>query len=313
MIAFLTLLYIGVLYLLVHFKVVPWNTFWKTSPAIWMVLLFIVLFIPMNWGAPSGRIVVIRQSVAIVPNVAGEVIDVPVEANKPLKAGDVLFRIDPAPYEAKVQQIEAQLELAQIRLQQAKELHERQAGTLATLQERQAQFDQLTAQLNAAKWDLDKTVVRAPSAGFVTNVGLRKGARVAPFPAIPVLAFIETEDTIIGVQIQQIYARHIAPCDPVEFAFKFLPGKVYQGHVVTLVPAIAQGQGQASGTASQAVNIRALPFAVRVAVDDPAIAAQLPVGTAGEAAIYTNSMKLTHMIRRVMIRMTAWLDYVNPF
>ncbi len=37
---------------------------------------------------------------SIVPDVAGEVIEVPVEANKPLKAGDVLFRIDPVPYEA---------------------------------------------------------------------------------------------------------------------------------------------------------------------------------------------------------------------
>ena len=68
----------------------------------------------MNWGAPSGPILVLRQAVAIVPNVAGEVIDVPVEPNKPLKAGDVLFRIDPVPYEAQVRQIEAQLELANI-------------------------------------------------------------------------------------------------------------------------------------------------------------------------------------------------------
>ncbi|MEJ2376991.1 MAG: hypothetical protein P8Y71_16800 [Pseudolabrys sp.] len=50
----------------------------------------------------------------------------------------------------------------------------------------------------------------------------------------------------------------------------------------TLVPAIASGQGQATGTAAQTVNIRSLPYAVRVAVDDPTIAAQLPVGTTGE-------------------------------
>jgi multidrug resistance efflux pump len=108
-IAFLALLYIGLLFLLVWFKIVPWNTFWKISPVIWVVLLFVVLFIPMNWGAPSGDIVVLRQSVAIVPNVAGEVIDVPVQPNTPLKAGDILFKIDPAPYEAQVRQIEAQL------------------------------------------------------------------------------------------------------------------------------------------------------------------------------------------------------------
>lgn len=213
-------------------------------------------------------------------------------------------------YEAQVRQIDAQLKLAQINLERASQLEQRQAGTLATLQQRQAEVDALRAQLSAAKWNLDKTVVRAPSDGFVTNVGLRKGARVAAFPVAAVMAFIETKDTIIGVQVQQIYARHIASGDPVELAFKFLPGKVYQGHVVTLLPAIAFGQGQASGTAAQAVNVRALPFFVRVVLDDPAFAAQLPVGTTGEAAIYTDSVKPTHIIRRVMIRMSAWLNYV---
>jgi len=313
MIVFLTLLYIGLLVLLVRFKIVPWNTFWKTSPAIWMVLLFVILFIPMNWGAPSGSIVVLRQSVAIVPNVAGEVIDVPVEPNTPLKAGDVLFRIDPIPYEAKVRQFEAQLKHAEINLERAKQLEQRQAGTLATLQQREAEVDTLRAQLAAAKWNLDKTVVRAPSDGFVTNVGLRKGARVAAFPVAAVMAFIETADTIVGVQVQQIYARYIAPGQPVELAFKFLPGKVYNGRVVALVPATALGQVQASGTAVQAANIQPAPFFVRLALNDPSIAARLPAGTTGEAAIYTESVKAAHIIRRVMIRMSAYLNYVLPF
>jgi RND family efflux transporter MFP subunit len=313
MIAFLTLLYIGLLVLLVRLKIVPWNTFWKVSPVIWMVLLFVILFIPMNWGAPSGPILVIRQAVAIVPNVAGEVIDVPVEANKPLKAGDVLFRIDPAPYEAQVRQIEAQLELASIRLAQATELEQKKAGPLTNVQQRQAEVDQFRAQLAAAKWNLDKTVVRAPSEGIVTNVGLRKGARVAAFPVAAVMAFIETDETLVGVQVQQIYARHVAPGQPVELAFKFLPGKVYNGHVVALLPATSLGQGQASGTAVQPVNILPAPFAVRVKLDDPAVAKRLPAGTTGEGAIYTDSVKPTHIIRRVMIRMSAYLNYVIPF
>jgi len=312
MIAFLTLIYIGLLFLLVRFKIVPWNTFWKISPAIWMVLLFVILFIPMNWGAPSGRVIVGRQSVAIVPNVAGEVIDVPVQPNTPLKAGDILFRIDPVPYEAQVHQIEAQLKLAEINLERASQLEQRQAGTLATLQQRQAEVDALRAQLAAAKWNLDKTVVRAPSDGFVTNVALRKGARVAAFPVAAVMAFIETADTIVGVQVHQIYARYIAPGQPVELAFKFLPGKVYNGRVVALLPATAFGHQQASGTAVQPV-IQQAPFAVSVELDDPAVAAKLPAGTTGEAAIYTDSVRATHIIRRVMIRMSAYLDYVVPF
>ena len=62
-----------------------------------LLLLLVGLFIPMGWGAPQGPALVVRNSVAIVPDVAGEVIDVPVAANTPLKAGDVLFRIDPVP------------------------------------------------------------------------------------------------------------------------------------------------------------------------------------------------------------------------
>jgi RND family efflux transporter MFP subunit len=313
MIIFLTLLYIGVLFLLVRFRIVPWNTFWKISPVIWMVLLFTILFIPMNWGAPSGPILVIRQSVAIVPNVAGEVIDVPVQPNKPLKAGDVLFKIDPVPYEAKVRQIEAELKLAEINLDRARQLEERQAGTLATRQQRQAEVDSLRAGLSAAKWDLDKTVVRAPSDGFVTNVGLRKGARVAAFPVAAVMAFIETADTLVGVQVQQIYARHVAAGQPVELAFKFLPGKVYSGQVVALLPATSLGQTQASGSAIGNVNVQATPFVVRVALDNAAIAAQLPAGTTGTAAIYTASAKPTQIIRHVMMHMSAWLNYIIPF
>lgn len=313
MIAFLALLYIGLLFLLVRFKIVPWNTFWKISPAIWVVLLFVILFIPMNWGAPSGDIVVIRQSVAIVPNVAGEVIDVPAQANTPLKVGDVLFRIDPAPYEAQVRQIEAQLKLAEINLERAGTLEQRQSGTLAAVQQREAERDALRAQLDSAKWNLDKTTVRAPSEGFVTNVGLRKGARVAAFPVNAVMAFIETEDTAVGVQVQQIYARHILPGQPVELAFKFLPGRIYTGRVVALLPATALGQQQTSGTAARPLNIQPAPFAVRIELDDRSIADRLPAGATGEAAIYTNSVKPTHIIRRVMIRMSAYLNYVIPF
>ena len=278
-----------------------------------MVVLFIVLFVPMNWGAPSGPVLVLRQSVSIVPNVAGEVIEVPVEANKPLKAGDVLFRIDPAPYAAAVSQIKAQLKLAEINLERARELEKRQAGTLATLQQREAELDQLKAQLEVANWNLDKTVVRAPSDGFVTNVALRKGARVVAAPISAVMAFIETSETIIGVQVHQAYARNIAPGQQVEIAFKFLPGKVYTGRVVTFLQATALGQQAASGSAVRPIDILPVPFVVRVELDDGPTAALLPAGAIGEGAIYTQSASPTHVIRRIMIRMTAYMNYVLPF
>jgi len=39
----------------------------------------------------------------------------------------------------------------------------------------------------------------------------------------------------------------------------------------------------------------------------------LPAGSTGEAAIFTDHVKAAHVVRRVMLRMTAILNYVNPF
>ena len=178
-----------------------------------LLLLNLLLFIPMGWGAPQGSALVVRNAVSIVPNVAGEVIDVPVEGNTALKTGDVLFRIDPVPYEAQVRAIEAQLKLSATRLAQMTQLFERDSGRGFDVEQRQSEVDQLKAQLEGAKWNLDKTIVRAPADGYATNVALRKGARVA---SSPVMAFIDTSKTLVGVEISQNDARYVAAGQPVE-------------------------------------------------------------------------------------------------
>ena len=73
--------YLVILFALVKLRIVPFNLFWKVSPGIVLVLLLFGLFIPMGWGAPGGPAVVLRNSVSIVPDVAGEVVEVAVEAN----------------------------------------------------------------------------------------------------------------------------------------------------------------------------------------------------------------------------------------
>ena len=73
--------YLVLLFALVRFGIVRFNLFWKCSPFIVLLLLNLGLFIPMGWGAPQGAALVVRNAVSIIPNVAGEVIDVPVEGN----------------------------------------------------------------------------------------------------------------------------------------------------------------------------------------------------------------------------------------
>lgn len=105
-------------------------------------------------------------------------IEVPVEPNTPLKAGDILFRLDPTPYEAQVQALQAQLKFQELRLAQLEQLQAKGTGRAFDVEEHQAEVDELKAKLAGAQWNLDKTVVRAPADGYVTNLALRKGARV---------------------------------------------------------------------------------------------------------------------------------------
>lgn len=305
--------YLALLFTCVWLGFIRFNAFWKTSPFIVLLLLNILLFIPMGWGAPQGPALVVRNSVAIVPDVAGEVIDVPVVANAPLKAGDVLFRIDPTPFQTQVAALEAQLRFQDLRLSQMTQLQQRDAGRMFDVEQRQSEVDHLKAQLEGAKWNLEKTVVRAPADGYVTNVALRKGARVSSLPLSPAMAFIDTSDTIIGVEISQIDARYLAPEQPVEVTFKFLPGQVFSGRVESVLQAVATGQTQVSGQAVATRSIEATPFVVRVRLDDAGVANSLPAGSAGTAAVFTDRVKVAHIIRKVLLRQIAILNYVNPF
>ncbi|WP_299354262.1 biotin/lipoyl-binding protein [uncultured Shimia sp.] len=373
MIIVLTLPYVALLYLLMRAKIIP------NSPAVWgsvlgwITLLLIFLFIPMQWGAPSGSTAVLTRVVQVVPNVSGQVIEVSVEANEPLSKGDVLFRIDPDPFQqavdmseaslvrvktqskqdlealedarASLRQAEAALELAQSRYDDDKKLVEAEVYSENRLERRQSDLDQATAVVDSAKsavsraaaevgavmedgttakvaeaqaaleqavWNLEQTVVRAPSEGYVTNLALAVGQRAVNLPIAPSMAFVDTSEEVLVAQINQVHLRHIEPGQSFELAMKKRPGQIFTGTVEIVVPAMSGGQAQVSGTVAGASQIVAEPFAVRLQLDDAEAMADLGPGSVGTVAIYTNSVAATHIIRRVMIRIEAIMNYVNP-
>src|SRR4029079_14209808 len=118
------------------------------------------------------------------------------------------------------------------------QLQTKGAGRAFDVEQRQAEVDELKAKLDSARWNLDKATVRAPGDGYVTNLALRKGARVT---TAPVMAFIDTSETLIGVEIAQINARYVQPGQLVEVTFKFAPGTVSTGKVETVLQAISTG------------------------------------------------------------------------
>ena len=77
-----------------------------TLPIVAMMALFLLL----NIAAPATDDVrAMNYVIPIVPRITGQVTEVPIQPNRPIKKGDVLFKIDPVPFEAAVKAAEATL------------------------------------------------------------------------------------------------------------------------------------------------------------------------------------------------------------
>lgn len=319
MIVFLTLIYVGILAVLVKLKVIPLNTFWKLSPIIWSLLLFFVLFIPMQWGAPSGSVIMFKPVVEIVPNVSGEVTSVDAELRKPMKQGEVMFTIDSEPFEARVEELEARLVLAQMNLDRAQQLMEREVGRQLDVDLYQTEVNSLTAQLKQSRWDLDKTTVVAPSEGYVIGLTLRPGQRVSNQTTRSWVAFVDTANSVLIAGIDQTHLRHVRPGQKAEVVLKMFPGSVFNATVKGIAYMTPDGQINPSGNIPLAPTAATVPqpYGVELLLEgsppDFDETADIPGGSVGTAAIYTNSAQVSHVIRKVMLRMEAWMNYILAY
>jgi multidrug resistance efflux pump len=273
----------------------------------------------------DGR--VFQYVIPIVPNVKGQVIEVPVQGTALVKKDEILFKIDPTPYQymvdqlqASIAQAEAQKTLAQIEVDRATGLVRASAGAQSQLDQWKAQLasaeatiDNLTAQLGNAQWQLEETVVRAPHDGFIYNLQLRPGSFVTSVPLASSMSFVSDEIRTVLASFSQSAVRYISEGDEVEMVFISRPGKVYAGKVRR----IARGSGSAQLSASsqmpvfsgQPENSR---WAVLVDFDDPADADELPQSAgASIIAVYTDKGKPVHIISKVVMRMNAWTGYLT--
>ena len=133
------------------------------------------------------------------------------------------------------------------------------------------------------------------------------------------MAFVVTTRNLL-VGIPQIYMRHIEPGQPVEITMKLFPGKIFTGTVQGLAMMTPQGQLPPSGQIPLAPTGQdpPAPFGVVVIPSEETLAyiedhGRLPGGSIGTAAIYTESAQFSQVIRKVIIRLEMWLNFVNPF
>jgi multidrug resistance efflux pump len=371
------------------FKWLPWNIVTQvitiTLPIIGMVLTILLL----NIVAPSSHDVrVVNYVVPINPRVGGLVTEVPIEPNRPIKKGDVLFRVDPTQYEIAVQNAEAertrlevqlisagastsnlneqlasargqreaidsQLALSRQRVAQLKELadsgagnrfdHEqaladvqnlegqRRAALAAEAQVRalmgaktkegeqdeianvRAQIAKAEAALADARWQLSQTTAYAPADGVVVAITLRPGAMAVPLPMVPAMNFVEDEQWVLAIY-KQNEVRKVAAGQEAEIALKMYPGRIIKCKVDSILWATAQGQ-LPIGTLNSAGGVAPVPpnsLAVRLLPSAPDEEIFLAAGAQGMGAIYTDSGKALHIMRKVILRVGSKLDWLIP-
>ena len=358
--------------MMVIFKVfkVPLNKWTVPTAALGGVLLVGVLVFAMNYNHPYSKNGAIGfVTTPIVPNVRGLVTEIPVKANQKVKKGAVLFKIDPTPYQAIVDQKKAALADAQVVVKSLEQTIEQQKALVeqarseaertknsyeryknagggvselevenrrqlwvqaqAELAKAQAELTQailqrdnqksnvvakLEAELRDAQFDLDSTVVRAPTNGYPTQIFLRPGMMAVPFPVRPTMIFVnapKNKKRRVIAGYRQNALQRIKPGSDAEIIFQGLPGRVVKGKVISVVPAMAEGELQASGTMVSAERFDKQGLVpVVVEIEDDIEKFRLPDGAVGMVAVYSEYAHHVAIMRRILLRMKSWEYYV---
>jgi multidrug resistance efflux pump len=305
---------------IVIFKVfkIPLNKWSVPTAVLGGIFLIGSLILLMNYNHPYSEMS--RQyfvTTPIVPNVTGQVIEVPVKGNEPLNKGDVLFRLDPVPFQNKAKSLKARVMAAKSELERADKLFKAKAGSKRDLDLATASLDDQKAQLALAEYDLKQTTVRAPAKGYVTQVILRPGMRAASLPLRPVMIFVSGEDHYLIAWFRQNSLLRLEVGNEAEVAFDGVPGTVFTGEVQLVLPALAEGQVQASGNLiNPAMAPRPGRIPVLINITDPRYAeyaSLIPGGSYAQAAIYSEHFHHVAIMRKILLRMSAWMNYLFPF
>jgi multidrug resistance efflux pump len=154
----------------IKLKWLPWNTTSQVIVVIIPVVALTCMILLLNVFAPSSAdLRVFKYTISVVPQVRGRVIEVPVEeGNRPVKKGDVLFRIDPTPYQLDVNALQAQLINTEA---QQRENEESAKGAQGKVSEAKAGIAQATARAAEVTAQLDLARKRVAQYRELTATG----------------------------------------------------------------------------------------------------------------------------------------------
>jgi multidrug resistance efflux pump len=241
----------------IKFKWLPWTTVSQVTVAIIPIVGLTVLILLLNVIAPSSADVrVFKYTIPIVSQVRGRVIEVPVEeGNRLVKKGDVLFRIDPAPYQLKVDSLMAQLVGAQGGSKQLREqLQAAQQNSTAVraridlVRKRVAQFQELSSTGAGNRFDLEQAQADLNDLEAQLGASMASEAQVRAQLAATVngdissVAAIKADLANAEWELEQTVTR--SPCDCYVINLALRPGAFVAGMPLNPVMTLVEAEGQ---------------------------------------------------------------------
>jgi multidrug resistance efflux pump len=315
MVEVLIIVYSMIMWLVFKVFKVPLNKWTGTTAVLGGVVSIGYLLLMMGMYHPFTKEArIYTLTTPVLPTVKGRVIEVNVMTGDRVSAGDLLFRVDPEPFQYEVDRLEAELILAESNLADATELFAKQFASAKDVERAQASVDSLVAQLANARFSLLETDVRAEGDGYVAQVRLRPGALAVPMPFSPLMTFVNDQDRFLLGGFQQNPLQNIQPGFKAEVIFIALPGKVFTATVDGISDIMAQGQLMPDGKLLSVSGVtppgRVL---VRINIEDDLSAYQLPAGAKAYVAVYSDSWKPVAIIRQVILRVMSWENYLFSF
>ncbi len=250
-----------------------------------------------------------RHRAKISPSVGGRVAEVPVRKGERVTEGDVLLRIDDAEYKArealaqraltaarqgeKEACLAADLALRELDrtdrlardeivsdqiLDQAKN---RRDMTAASCEAARARSSQLEAELQVARAELAKTVIRAPFVGIIAELTVERGEWITPSPpGVPmpsVIDLIDPESIYVSAPLDEVDLSKVEVDQPVRITMDSYPGQSFAGRLTRIAPYV-------SDLAEQSRT-----FEVEAVFDDQEFARTLPPGASIDIEVILNA------------------------
>jgi multidrug resistance efflux pump len=216
--------------------------------------------------------------VGIAPRVSGPIVKIAVTDNQYVKAGDLLFQIDPIPYQDKVDQTAAQQIQTQAYLNRLTALLPTHATTKEQVDEAVASDKGAQANLTTAQYDLEGCRVVAPFDGYIMNLNISNGAYA--HAASEVITMVDVHNWYVIANFRESLLRHIEPGMTADVYLMSKPDVKYHGVVEGIGRGVVpEEEPQLSGLPNVARELNwvrlAQRFPVRIRLDaeptDPAL------------------------------------------